>query len=222
LQRLFPCRLTAVDGRRAARTRKLLQPSRRLPQGPAGQARELLRRLVRLGFDRRCRRSNRRSTPRPKGGPLSSSRCSPGPRTVSAFHFSSWKRWRGRRWLTLHCGSAALASPGTALRSTTMAKGSVTSVTGGRSSSQTMACMRAGSSSSLTAMGGGTSSSASLMAPSALVPSPLGRDGKHPVTFSPLRISLTSSADFSGTKSMRRSRHAKEGEHLHGEEHLVF
>jgi hypothetical protein len=32
-----------------------------------------------------------------------------------------------------------------------------------------------------------------------------------------MRISSTSSVDFSGTKSMRRLRHAKEGERLHGE-----
>jgi hypothetical protein len=36
------------------------------------------------------------------------------------------------------------------------------------------------------------------------------------------RISSTSSAGFSGTKSMRRSRYAKEGEHLQGEEHFVL
>jgi hypothetical protein len=60
------------------------------------------------------------------------------------------------------------------------------------------------------------------MAPSAPAPSLLGREGKHPVAFSPSRISSTSSADFSWTKSMRRSRHAEEGEHLYGEEHLVF
>jgi hypothetical protein len=32
---------------------------------------------------------------------------------------------------------------------------------------------------------------------------------------------MTSSANFSGMKSMRHSRHAEEGEHLFGEEHLV-
>jgi hypothetical protein len=71
-------------------------------------------------------------------------------------------------------------------------------------------------------MEGRTSSSASSTAPSAPAPSLLGREGKHPVAFSPLWISSTMGADFSEMKSMRRSRHAKEGEHLYGEEHLVF
>jgi hypothetical protein len=71
-------------------------------------------------------------------------------------------------------------------------------------------------------MGGGTSSSASSTAPSALAPLLLSHEGRHPVTFSTLWISSTSSAEFSGTKSMRRSRHAEEGKHLCGGEHLVF
>jgi hypothetical protein len=222
LLRLLPLRLAAMDGRRAARTRELLQPSRPRPQGLAGQAREPLRQLDHLGFDRRCRRSKCWSIPWPNDGPPSSSQCLPGPRTVSAFRPSSWKRWRARRWLTLCCGSVAWASPGTALRSTTTAKGSASSVTGGQSSSQTTTCMQAGSSSSLATMGGGTSSSASSTAPSALVPLLLGHEGGHPVAFSISRISSTSSAYFSGTKSMRCSRHAEEGEHLCSGEHLVF
>jgi hypothetical protein len=72
----------------------------------------------------------------------------------------------------LRCGSVALASLGTASKSTTTAKGSATSAMGGQSSLQTTVCTRAGFFSSLAAMGGGTSSSAYLMAPSALALSP--------------------------------------------------
>jgi hypothetical protein len=55
--------------------------------------------------------------------------------------------------------------------------------------------------------------SASSTVPSPPVPSPPGREG---------RISSTSSAGFSRAKSMRRSRHVEEGEHLLGKEHFVL
>jgi hypothetical protein len=70
--------------------------------------------------------------------------------------------------------------------------------------------------------GGRTSPSASSMVLSPPVPSPPGREGQHPVALPPSRISSTSSVGFSGTKSMQRSRHAEEGEHLQGEEHFAL
>jgi hypothetical protein len=61
----------AVDGHRAAIIRKLLLPSGPLPLAPRGPMRRLLLWLVHLGFNRCFRRSNRRPTPRPRGGPPS-------------------------------------------------------------------------------------------------------------------------------------------------------
>jgi hypothetical protein len=65
--------------------------------------------------------------------------------------------------------------------------------------------------------GGETSSSTSSMASSAPALSPPGHEGKHPAALSPTWISSTSSTDFSGTKSMRRPCHDKEGERLYDE-----
>jgi hypothetical protein len=48
------------------------------------------------------------------------------------------------------------------------------------------------------------------------IPSPPGHEGQYPAALPLSRISSTSSAGFSGTKSMRHSRHAEEGEHLQG------
>jgi hypothetical protein len=48
------------------------------------------------------------------------------------------------------------------------------------------------------------------------VPSPPGREEQHPAALPLSLISSTSSAGFSGMKSMRRSCHAEEGEHLQG------
>jgi hypothetical protein len=61
--------------------------------------------------------------------------------------------------------------------------------------------------------GRGTSPSASLMVPSPPIPLPPSCEE---------RISSTSSVGFSGTKSMRCSRHAEEGEHLQGKEHFIL
>jgi hypothetical protein len=54
-----------------SKNKKLLLPLGPLPLGPRGPARRPLHRLVHLGFNRCCRRSSRRPTPRPKGGPPS-------------------------------------------------------------------------------------------------------------------------------------------------------
>jgi hypothetical protein len=119
-------RPAAADVRRAARTRGPLLPSKPPPPPSRGPTRWPRLQMVRHGFGRRNRRSNRRPTSRPRGDPPASSLCLPGPRTSFAFHPSLRTRWKARRWLMPICGSAAAASPRTASRFTTTADTSQT------------------------------------------------------------------------------------------------
>jgi hypothetical protein len=119
---LLLCRLAVMGGRQAAKTRRPLLSSRSLPL-PRGPARRPLLHWARHDPGWRSRRSNRRPISRPRGGPPASSLRLLGLGTSSAFRLSSRTRWKARRWLTPSCRNAAAASPRTASKFTTTARG---------------------------------------------------------------------------------------------------